>query len=81
MPVITKLILQNFKQFPALEMDFAPGTNVLIGDNETGKSTVLLAIDLVNSASRSRVETLGLEAIINRQAVLAFLDSEKKFSD
>lgn len=81
MPVITKLMLQNFKQFPALEMDFDPGTNVLIGDNETGKSTVLLAIDLVNSASRSRVETLGLEAIINRQAVLAFLDSEKKFSD
>jgi predicted ATP-dependent endonuclease of OLD family len=72
-------MLQNFKQFPVLDMDFDPGTNVLIGDNETGKkSTVLLAIDLVNSASRSRVETLGLEAMINRQAVLAFLDSEKK---
>jgi predicted ATP-dependent endonuclease of OLD family len=30
-------MLQNFKQFPVLDMDFDPGTNVLIGDNETGK--------------------------------------------
>jgi predicted ATPase len=81
MPAITKLMLQNFKQFPELDMDFNPGKNVLIGDNETGKSTVLLAIDLVNSASRSRVETIGLEALINRQAVVDFLSGEKKISD
>lgn len=80
MPAITKLMLRNFKQFPELEMDFNPTKNVLIGDNETGKSTVLLAIDLVNSASRSRVETLGLEALINRQAVMDFLSGEKKIS-
>ncbi|POF88343.1 AAA family ATPase [Pseudomonas putida] len=81
MPAITKLILKNFKQFPELDMDFNPGKNILIGDNETGKSTVLLAIDLVNSASRSRVETIGLEALINRQAVVDFLTGEKKISD
>lgn len=80
MPAITKLMLRNFKQFPELEMDFNPTKNVLIGDNETGKSTVLLAIDLVNSASRSRVETLGLEAIINRQAVIDFLSGDRKIS-
>jgi len=81
MPAITKLMLQNFKQFPSLQMEFNSGTNVLIGDNETGKSTILLAIDLVNSASRSRIETIGLEALINRQAVIGFLNGEQKIAD
>lgn len=41
MPSIKKLILQNFKKFDALTLDFYSCTNVLIGDNETGKGSVL----------------------------------------
>ncbi|KPY70213.1 AAA family ATPase [Pseudomonas syringae] len=41
MPAITQLELQNFKSFPALTLHFDPGTNVLIGDNATGRSSVL----------------------------------------
>lgn len=59
MPAIKKLILQNFKKFDSLMLEFDAGVNVLIGDNETGKSSVLLALDLALSASRSRVETIG----------------------
>ncbi|EPL16051.1 ATP-dependent endonuclease [Pseudomonas sp. CF161] len=77
MPVITKLMLQNFKQFGSLTLDFDSGTNVLIGDNETGKSTVLIALDLAMSASRSRIETIGFEALINREAVRAFLNGPR----
>lgn len=40
---------------------------MLIGDNESGKSSVLLALNLVLSGSRHRVVSL-----ISRQAVLAF---------
>lgn len=61
-PTIKKLQLQNFKSFDALTLHFDAGTNVLIGNNETGKSSVLLALDLALSASRSRVETIGYEA-------------------
>ncbi|CAI8855321.1 AAA family ATPase [Pseudomonas syringae] len=39
-----KLILQNFKKFDSLMLEFDAGVNVLIGDNETGKSSVLLAL-------------------------------------
>lgn len=73
MPAVKKLVLQNFKRFDALTLQFDPGTNVLIGDNETGKSSVLLALDLTLSASRSRIETIGYDALINQGAVEKFL--------
>ncbi|MFZ6047341.1 ATP-dependent endonuclease [Pseudomonas sp. CR3202] len=73
MPTIKKVVLENFKSFDALTLQFDPGTNVLIGDNETGKSSVLLALDLTLSASRGRVETIGYEALLNQGAVQKFL--------
>ncbi|WP_122308593.1 ATP-dependent nuclease [Pseudomonas amygdali] len=78
MPVITKVMLQNFKKFEALTLDFDKGINVLIGDNETGKSSVLLALDLTLSASRSRVETIGYEALLTQSAVDAFQRGPKR---
>lgn len=73
MPAIKKVVLENFKSFDVLTLQFDPGTNVLIGDNETGKSSVLLALDLTLSASRSRVENIGYEALLNQSAVQKFL--------
>lgn len=78
MPAITQLVLQNFKSFPKLTLHFDAGTNVLIGDNETGKSSVLLALDLALSASRSRVETIGYEALLNQSAVRTFLAGPRR---
>ncbi|WP_029050322.1 ATP-dependent endonuclease [Cupriavidus sp. amp6] len=79
MTAIAKLVLQNFKKFDALELDFDAGTNILIGDNEAGKSTLLLALDLVLGASRSRVEAIGIETLLCKKAVETFLAGEKKF--
>jgi putative ATP-dependent endonuclease of the OLD family len=72
MPVITRLKLQNFKKFPVLDLSFSADRNVLIGDNESGKSSILLALDLVLSDSRHRVETLGVESLLSQSAVNAF---------
>lgn len=77
MPTIKKLLLHNFKSFNNLTLDFDAGTNVLIGDNETGKSSVLLSLDLTLGASRSRVESIGYEALLNRSAVRAFLNGPR----
>ncbi|MGV8865077.1 MAG: ATP-dependent nuclease [Pseudomonas sp.] len=74
MPAVKKLLLKNFKTFDALTLQFDEGTNVLIGDNETGKSSILLALDLSLTASRSRVETIGYEALLNQGAVKKFLE-------
>ncbi|WP_277973332.1 hypothetical protein [Pantoea agglomerans] len=57
--------------FDSLRLDFQPAGNTLIGDNECGKSSVLLAPDLVLSDSRHREEMLGAESLLSRQAFRA----------
>jgi len=71
-PTIEKLVLSKFKKFDALELEFDPNLNVLIGDNEAGKSSILLALELVMSASRSKVDSVGIETLLNAGAVKAF---------
>lgn len=41
---INKLILSNFQQWKTGEIEFKPGLNILIGDTESGKSTLFRAI-------------------------------------
>ncbi len=48
-PVITHLMIRNFRKFHSLQLNFQRGKNLLIGDNESGKSSVLLALDLDRS--------------------------------
>lgn len=46
MSVITKLKILNFKAFKRFELDFNERVNIIVGDNEAGKSTILEAIHL-----------------------------------
>jgi len=80
---IRKIHLKNFKGFRERVIDeFHEGVNVLIGDNDTGKSSVLLAVDLVLGANPNRVESIGLDKLLNQQVVDEFLAStERKFED
>lgn len=41
---ISRIKIQNFKKFADLELEFARGINVVLGDNEAGKSTLSRAI-------------------------------------
>ncbi|WP_237673562.1 ATP-dependent nuclease [Vreelandella profundi] len=77
MRTITKVVINNFKKFKSLTLDFEPGKNVLVGNNEAGKSSVLLALDITLGGSRNRVETLGVHNLLNKEAVDAFLVDEK----
>lgn len=77
MHTIRKVVIQNFKKFKSLTLDFESGKNVLIGRNEAGKSSVLLALDLALGGSRNRVEALGVETLLNKEAVDTFLAGEK----
>lgn len=43
---IRKIKIHNFKCFREFETDLNPGLNILVGDNEAGKSTILEAIHL-----------------------------------
>ena len=76
---ITKIKLMNFKRFETFEVDFNPTINLLIGDNEAGKSSVLTAIDLVISGSKNKVENIGLEYLFNSNIIETFLKSNKNY--
>lgn len=43
---IKQLRIRNFKRFRSLDLDFDDGMNILVGDNDAGKSTILEAIHL-----------------------------------
>ena len=76
---ITKIKLLNFKRFETFEVAFDDKINLLIGDNEAGKSSILTAIDLVISGSRNKVETIGLEYLFNSDVIENFLKSTKDY--
>ncbi|RYE35442.1 MAG: ATP-dependent endonuclease [Sphingobacteriaceae bacterium] len=78
---ITKIKLLNFKRFEKFEVDFDDKINLIIGDNEAGKSSILTAIDLVISGSRNKVESIGLEYLFNSDAIEKFLKSDKNYAD
>ena len=43
---ITRIYVEGFKRFTKFELELNPTFNVIVGDNETGKSTLLEAIGL-----------------------------------
>lgn len=75
---IEKIKLINFKRFRNYEIKANEYMNILIGDNETGKSSILEAIDLVSSGSTKRIESVGLERLINIDSVNEYLKSTIK---
>lgn len=79
MKYITKLKLKNFRRFRNFSVDFDDKLNILVGDNESGKSSIIEAINLVLSGSRGKVDTVGLENIFNSKKIKAFLSSDKKY--
>ncbi|MCH7754840.1 AAA family ATPase, partial [candidate division KSB1 bacterium] len=81
MKLIERVKIQNFKQFKEFSVEFNDSLNLLIGDNESGKSTILSAIDIVLSGSRSKVETYGLDSLFNTQVLEDFLKSEQKIEN
>lgn len=81
MATIRRLVLRNFKRFKTLELEFDSELNILVGGNEAGKSSVLQALDIVLSASRSKVEALGLETLFNAECIADFLGGERKIAD
>jgi len=81
MKYIQKIRLQNFKRFGIFECEFDSKLNIIIGDNEAGKTSILTAIDLVLSGSRSKIESIGLENLFNIDIIQEYLASEKNYED
>jgi len=59
---IKKLIVKNFKCLKDTEIELNPHLNIIVGDNEAGKSTLLEAINLVLS---SQINGRGIQYELN----------------
>lgn len=81
MRTIEKVKLLNYKRFQNFEITFDPQLNILVGDNEAGKSSILSAIDLVISGSKNKVELQSLEALFNMDICKEFLEGSKNIGD
>lgn len=79
MQCVTKLVLHNFKRFKDFNVCFEEGVNTVVGDNESGKSTILTAIELVASGSRSKVDSIGVETLLTKESVNDFFAGVQDF--
>jgi len=77
MGYIKKLKVVNFKKFNTFSVDFNDNINILVGDNESGKSSIIEAINYILSGSKSKIEATGLENIFNSDTIKSYLASEK----
>jgi len=81
MATIRKLKLNNFRRFKTLELTLDEKLNVLIGDNESGKSTILEAINIVLSGKKKKIDTLLLESLFNYEVVREYLESDHQYNN
>ena len=79
--IITKIRLINFRRFSDYTVTPNERINILVGDNEVGKSSILEAIDLVASGNVRRVESIGLDRLINIEAIKKFNSGRRAFEN
>ena len=78
---ISKIKIHNFRRFRDIEILFNRGRNILVGDNESGKSSVLQAIDLTARGSRHRVEDIGVETLFNVDVIREFMARDRRIEN
>ena len=76
---IKKIRLINYKRFKDYTIEPNEKINILAGDNEVGKSSILEAIDLVASGNVRRVEAIGIDRLLNVDTVQQFLAGAHTF--
>ena len=76
--IIERMKIINFKKFYGeINIKFNEDLNVIIGDNEAGKSSILMALDLILSGSQNKIENIGLENLFNCKAIDEFMNSDR----
>ena len=72
MDCIKSLHIEGFKKFIALDITFNEHMNILVGENEAGKSTILEAIKTVLNQQYRNADKAILKELFNTQMVADF---------
>lgn len=75
MSYIKKISIQGFKKFEKLDFDLNSEMNILVGENEAGKSTILSAIRLVLCQDYKNADKVCLFDLFNKEQVARFNES------
>jgi putative ATP-dependent endonuclease of OLD family len=69
---IKRIHIEGFKKFVNFTLDFNPDKTIIVGDNESGKTTILEAIDLVLNHSPKNFDLSLLPLFFNARNVEKF---------
>lgn len=69
---IKSLHIEGFKKFISLDVEFNEHMNILVGENEAGKSTILDAIKTVLNQQYRNADKSILRDLFNTQMVAIF---------
>lgn len=72
---IKKMVIRGLKKFKKLEIEFNNEYSVLIGENEIGKSTILLAIDIVLNQANFYNGSSSLIRFLNDEMINEFFEN------
>ena len=77
---INRLTIINFKCFKNLEIELNSGLNVLVGNNDTGKSTILEAINLALTGyyCGKNIKNELSQYLFNKQTIKDYFDQVNK---
>lgn len=76
---IDKLIIANYKKFKNFEIEFHDGLNIIVGNNDEGKSTILEAVNLALTGTLNGriIKNEISENIFNVDVVKKYIESLK----
>ncbi len=81
MTIITEIRLFNFKRFRKFTLFPNKEINIIVGENEVGKSSILEAIDIVSNGNRRPIESIGIDKLFNVNSINDFNSGERTFQN
>lgn len=72
MKYLKRIKISGFKKFEKFNAEFNKGINIIVGDNEKGKSTILEAIDLVLSQKYKNYDKYIIKELLNTNMISRF---------
>lgn len=72
MRYISNLTIQGYKKFEYIEIEFNKGKNILVGENEAGKSTILEAINIVLNQKHRAQDKYIIKEMLNTNNIAKF---------
>lgn len=72
MSYIKSIHIEGFKKFKNFDMSFNPRVNTIVGENESGKSTILEALEIALNQNYKNSEKFILKDLLNKENVEIF---------